>query len=107
MKQKIRNQIREKKMTINNLTTYSTGEQSSGGSYISYTPNHYCPSYPCPICNPPVYYPQPVYYPVPYYAYYPTDPGPIVDSLKDEIKGLKNEIRKLRKELRAAIKTGS
>ena len=55
-------------------------------------PVHYCTQYPCPICNPPVYYP------VPYYI--PTSPeADRIDELKEDVKELKEEIKKLRKEL--------
>jgi hypothetical protein len=61
---------------------------TSGGYYT----NHYCTYWPCPICNPPIYYTQPVYV-----------PGTIIINndyeLKEEVKGLKEEIKKLRKEL--------
>ena len=89
-------------MTHNAITAYNTGDYplTSGGYYL----NHYCQSYPCPICNPPVYYPVPYYVPTPLYAF-PTAPSLIVDILKDEVKKLKNEIKKLRKELKG-IKTG-
>lgn len=90
----------------NELTTAgSTGDYNTTGGYGVYYPTHYslpyhcCPSYPCPICNPPAYYPVPYYVPVPA----PYTVGTIIfqpdTELKEEVKGLKEEIKKLRKEL--------
>lgn len=81
----------------------STGDPvnmlTTGGGYYTSTPFHYCSQYPCPICNPPVYYPVPYYVPV----VQPYTIGTIVigpeEGLKEEVKGLKEEIKKLRKEL--------
>ena len=85
-------------MSLNTSVACSTGDYLTTGGY-SVTPFHYCPSYPCPICNPPVYYPVPYYVPVPQ----PYTIGTIVfgpdQELTEEVKGLKEEIKKLRKEL--------